>query len=538
MLLSLAAASDRIGAMPDAVPFLARLLGCSPRTARTYRDELVVAGLLRRTADGRLVVDAAALDAWKARAVADFAGRGLRFAFDAVPRAALGWGLSTAELRAVAVVFGDAVGAKADRSGVRTDAERAELAGVGRRYIVAARAQLVAHGCRAISRRVGFRLPDGSSGQLVLRRVALPDDAANRRQLSRRPAMMAGGATAAVAAAATSGSARTLVAGRGTCGRWTAGAPSATKEQSPSATAAHLPISTSEVETPSPRTAVRTDGVASPPVKDGPHEGVVAKGAAVVELAAVAQAGGDLLAILLPPPAATSEAPADREQAGRKQAEQLLADGARLARAVADGRTADLLAGFGVFDRADRVPAAKAGPVLDRRRQGLALRLATVAGGARGAALVVVRVAAAVLRARGVRQLGAVIIRRLEAYVASADLRRAAGTWCELDAAAIAAVVRGERTAPRARGERTDAAPIARDHSAHDDRARRTATGAAVAAARVGDNRLLLRFAERGADLDAVAAALQRPVADLQAVVEVERAARAARFAAGARRTA
>jgi hypothetical protein len=502
-----------LGPLPDSARYLAKLLNVSTRTATTYRDSVTADGIAARTADGMLVLDAAGFARWQERARADFAARALRFAFDAVPIAALAWGLSTAELRAHAIVFGEAVGKLANRAGCRTDSERAALAGVGRRYVVAARATLAERGCRVLEQRVAFRIA-GGAGQLaekVLRRVALPDDAEARRELCKRPALLGTSTRARAAAAADSGRRRPESASRGTLGRWVA--PSATKEHDPSATAVALPIASADGSTPSPRCADQTEHgnrcaadnrMGQQPAAEPTRPGIVD------ELAAAMRPGADRSA-----PLPWQQPPQPVEDLAELLQPQRVAELRRMPAAAA---IASVLAGRGAYTWRDA-------PVrVQRKLDGQLQLLAGDAARVLGAAALddVLRLA---------RQSG----RKTNpgAWFAAALRNRVARVRAGIDARPDFAPRRGEP----------------RDHRQQETRARQLATGSAVAAVRDADRadspptrrdalRALLRNAERGADLAAVAATTGRQLEDLQRVVDAERRARDERFATARRATA
>ncbi|MBL9076991.1 MAG: hypothetical protein JNL08_05785 [Planctomycetes bacterium] len=519
MLASLVA---DLGPLPDCASWLAKLLNISVRTARTYRDSLVGDTIVDRTVDGLLVLNETGFANWQDRARADFEDRDLRFAFDAVPRAALAWGLSTAELRALAVVFGEAVGRLADRKGVRSDAERATLAAVSRRYVVGARRTLAEHGCIVVEQWRACRfVAEGQLGTVerVFRRCRLPADADARRALSKRPALLSKGSMFAAVNAATTGRTRRLATVRaGSSGRWAAPAPSATEEQHPSATRSLFPITPPGGVPPSPRSADPKDGTAEPEARMATE---------VARLAHIAQQGGDVVGELRrqqaqQQPEQRACQANHREQDARQRAATLLGDRERLVRAVGDGRGADLLAAFGVFDRCDHLPLHKAEHSLARSRQGLDLRVAKVAGGLQAGALVVAKVAAAALRSRNLTSLGGAVRWRLEQFVKTGDLAKVAGKFAQLDAEAIPETF-------EARG------PTPKDHSEHP--AVRDARRQIEGLARAGEWRAVLFALERSRSREQgwTAATVSRWTGLSEGHVEqqlaTERTARAARGA-------
>lgn len=153
----LALVLDREAGHPDNCSATGRQLGVHRDTVRRLRDELVHRGLVV-VVDGYLVATAEGCAVQR---------RGC----DPLPRPLLRGRCdrpSLAQLRAAAVVYGDAVGWRADRRGCRSDAERAELAGVHRHTVVAARALLVARGLVAVE--------ELRRGRADLRRARLTED--------------------------------------------------------------------------------------------------------------------------------------------------------------------------------------------------------------------------------------------------------------------------------------------------------------------------------------------------------------------------
>lgn len=119
---------------PDAPTFTARALACSRDSARRWADELVRLGLAERSA-GWLVATAA--------------GRERLRRCDPLPRRLLRPGVADrtpALLRAASVLYGETIGPRASRHGVRGDRERADLAGVHRSTIRGARSLLASVG--------------------------------------------------------------------------------------------------------------------------------------------------------------------------------------------------------------------------------------------------------------------------------------------------------------------------------------------------------------------------------------------------------
>jgi hypothetical protein len=505
LLLALVLDGDR---WPNNATGTAKLLGVTHEAIRLWRGWLVAAGLL--------VVDGAHL-------VATEAGRACLERSDPLPRALLRGERPTPKvLRACAAVYGECIGWRADRRGVRADAERADALCIGRATVAEARRLLAARGL------VKLEKVQRGRARLVRPRAQLD---AKGKPVGAHGSPLCELARQRLAVAAERGR-------RGANGSSSEGANGSSS-----------PHQEASLPCPIGRDApAGTDGAATPAAKDGQASNGNDAANAVSKLAQVAQAGGDVLAELARQraeqnPQRQAEQAKDREASTRRQAERLLADGLRLERAVADGRTADLLAAFGVFDRCERVPQHKAAPLLDRRRQGLAVRLAKTAGSTSRAALVVVQVAAAALRWRKLRSLGALVAKRLERFIADANLVAVAGPWATLDARAVVAVFRGERPAPRGRGERrSDAAPIAKDHAEHP--AMRALRSRIIGAAQAGDWRALLRALnepiarEQGLGARAASDWSGVPEADIEAGLAAAREAAAARFAAARRATA
>jgi len=155
MLLALVL--DRDAGHPDNCSDTGRQLGTHRDTVRRLRDDLVRRGLIavRR---GYLVGTDAGREV-------------LRQGCDPLPRALLrgrGARPSLALLRACAVVHSDAIGWRASRHGCRSDAERAGLAGVARKTVVAARALLVTRGL--------IKVEELRRGRADLRRARLTED--------------------------------------------------------------------------------------------------------------------------------------------------------------------------------------------------------------------------------------------------------------------------------------------------------------------------------------------------------------------------
>ncbi|MBL8754870.1 MAG: hypothetical protein JNK15_16315 [Planctomycetes bacterium] len=496
-----------LGPLPDAVRYLARLLNCSTRTAATYRDSLVGDGIVDRTANGWLVINEGGFGRWKERAVADFGARGLRFAIDAVPMAALAWMLTTADLRGVAIVFGEAVGKNADRPGTRTDAERAALASVSRRYVIAARKTLSEHDCMVVEKwkSVPFISRDKklAAVERVFRRVRLPDDPQARRELCKRPTILSKQSKLAAVAAATAGRQRQLVGGRdATLGRW---APSATREQAPSAMAVVFPIAPSEGSAPSPRNAEQAqaqNGERCAPAKRMEDEPITeAAGAGIFDhLAAALRPGADRSK----PPFSQQQQPKPVEHLGDLLQPERIAKLRTLAAPVA---IAAVLTAGGCYTWTNA-------PV--RVQQQLAAKRDHLGDEA-------------------ARVLGAAALDDVLRLARKARTKKNPGGW-------LAEAVRNRIARVRAGLEsRPDFAPRRgepRDHRKREDRARRTATEAAVVAVQAGNARLLLKFEEAGADLDEVAQQVGRSPDELRRLVDDERQARNERFAAARRSTA
>lgn len=133
MLLALVL--DRPAGHPDNCSATGRTLGQHRDTVRRHRAELLRLGLA--------VVERGFL-------VGTDVARALRQqGCDPLPRAILrgaGGRPTTAMMRAAAIVYADAVGWRAGRHGCRSDSERAGLAGVARKTVVAARMMLVERG--------------------------------------------------------------------------------------------------------------------------------------------------------------------------------------------------------------------------------------------------------------------------------------------------------------------------------------------------------------------------------------------------------
>lgn len=520
-LLVLALVCDREGGHPDNLVALARALSCSRFVVRQWRDSLLHERIIEQV--GGFLRIGPGFAAWRAAAEHDFASRGLRFGFDPLPRRFLAAGHRPAVVHAAAIVYADAIGFRDPRRFVRADEERAALANVSEPTVRRARTEL---------REMRFVEVEAlRRGRANLRRVKLPADAKGTHG-----SPMAEKRAATLAERAERGRVRRPAGGN--CVAREGGNCVAPHHQEPT-----VPVTIRAEAGPA-----RADGAAAPAAKDGQAGSALAPANAVAALAQVAQAGGDLLAELARQraeqnPQQQAEQAQDREASTRQRAERLLADGPRLERAVADGRTADLLAAFGVFDRCDRVAQHKAAPLLDRRRQGLAVRLAQVAGSTSRAASIVVQVAAAALRWRKLRSLGALVAKRLERFIADANLVAVAGPWAALDVRTVAAVFRGERPAPRARGERrSDAAPIAKDHAEHP--AVRALRSRVIGAAQAGDWGRLLRALgepiarERGLGTRAASDWSGVPEATIEAGLAAAREAAAARFDAARRATA
>jgi hypothetical protein len=145
---------------PDAATFTARRLGCSDDSVRRQTRELVGLGLVEQR-DGFLVATAA--------------GRDRLRRCDPLPRRLLRPGVAgrtLAVLRAASVLYGETLGLRASRHGVRGDRERADLAGVHRETIGKARALLTSVGLATFS--------EVRRGRAVLVRGAAVTDAAGR----------------------------------------------------------------------------------------------------------------------------------------------------------------------------------------------------------------------------------------------------------------------------------------------------------------------------------------------------------------------
>lgn len=494
---------------PNNATGTAKLLGVTPEAVRQWRGWLVAAGFV--FVDGGFLV-------------ATEAGRACLERSDPLPRALLRGERPTPRvLRACAAIYSECVGWRADRRGVRSDADRAAALFVGRSTFAEARRLLAARGL--------VKLEKVQRGRARLVRPRAELDAKGK------PVGAHGSPLCELA--------RQRLAVAAERGRW--GANGSSSEGANGSSYPHqVPSEPFPIRRDAP---AGTDGAAAPAAKDGQAGSAHDAANAVAKLAEVAQAGGDVLAELTRQraeqnPQQQAEQAQEREASTRQRAERLLADGPRLERAVADGRTADLLAAFGVFDRCDRVAQHKAAPLLDRRRQGLAVRLAKVAGSTSRAALVVVQVAAAALRWRKLRSLGALVAKRLERFIADASLVAVAGPWATLDARAVVAVFRGERPAPRGRGERRSeaAAPIAKDHA--EQPAMRALRSRIVGAAQAGDWGRLLRALgepiarERGLGARAASDWSGVPEPIIEAGLAAAREAAAARFDAARRATA
>jgi hypothetical protein len=145
---------------PDAATFTARRLGCSDDSVRRQTRELVGLGLVEQR-DGFLVATAA--------------GRDRLRRCDPLPRRLLRPGVAgrtLAVLRGAAVLYGETLGLRASRHGVRGDRERADLAGVHRETIGKARSLLTSVGLATFS--------EVRRGRAVLVRGAAVTDAAGR----------------------------------------------------------------------------------------------------------------------------------------------------------------------------------------------------------------------------------------------------------------------------------------------------------------------------------------------------------------------
>lgn len=141
-LLLIALASDRAEGYPDNVAATARRLGVSRPAVRAWRDSLVTARLLQRTAGG-LLQPGPAWPEFERQARAEFEARGLVWGWDSLPRRMVGR-LTPNALFAAAVLHGECV-ARVKRF-VRSDGERAELANVSRATVRAARDALEREG--------------------------------------------------------------------------------------------------------------------------------------------------------------------------------------------------------------------------------------------------------------------------------------------------------------------------------------------------------------------------------------------------------
>jgi len=145
---------------PDAPTFTARWLGCSDDSVRRQTVELVGLGLVERR------------DGWL---VATPAGRARLRRCDPLPRKLLRPGVAgrtPAVLRAAAVVYGETIGMRAARPGVRGDRERADLAGGHRDLLPKARALLARQGIATFA--------DVRRGRAVLVRASAVLDAAGK----------------------------------------------------------------------------------------------------------------------------------------------------------------------------------------------------------------------------------------------------------------------------------------------------------------------------------------------------------------------
>ena len=161
----LALAAHREDGHPDNCAATGRMLGVDRDTVRAWRQRLLAEGLVELRGGYVVATD-------KGREL-------LRAGCDPLPRALLrgrGKRPSPALLRACAIVYADAIGWRAARRGCRSDGERALLAGVSRRYVVAARLLLADRdliGVEALRR-----------GRADLRRARLTED---RRATHGRP---------------------------------------------------------------------------------------------------------------------------------------------------------------------------------------------------------------------------------------------------------------------------------------------------------------------------------------------------------------
>ncbi len=453
LLLALVLDGDR---WPNNATCTANMLGVTPEAVRRWRGWLSAAGLM--------LVDGSFL-------VATEAGRECLAHSDPLPRALLRGARPTPkELRACAAIYGECIGWRADRRGVRSDADRAAALCIGRATVAEARRLLVARGL--------VKLEKVQRGRARLVRPRAELDAKGK------PVGAHGSPLCELARQRLA-----IAAERGRSGANGSSSEGANRLSHPHQVPSEPFLIRAE------NGPDRQDGAAPPGARDEQTSSAHDAANAVARLARVAQGGGDVLAELARQraeqnPQQQAEHAQDREASTRQRAERLLADGPRLKRATDNGRTADLLAAFGVFDHCDRVPKHRAESLLDRRRQGLALRLAKVAGSTSQAALIVAQIGAAAVRWGKLRSLGALVASRLVRFVADANLADVAGDWATLDANAIAAVFRGERPAPRIRGERRgDAPPMAKDHAGHPHV--RRLRSLIIGAAQAGDWRAL-----------------------------------------------
>lgn len=157
LLLGLVLDGDR---WPDAPTFTACRIGCSDDSVRRMTSELARRGLVEQR-DGFLV--------------ATTAGRARLRRCDPLPRRLLRPGVAgrtLAVLRAAAVLYGETLGMRAHRHGVRGDRERADLAGVHRETVAKARTLLASVGLATFA--------EARRGRALLVRAAAVTDATGR----------------------------------------------------------------------------------------------------------------------------------------------------------------------------------------------------------------------------------------------------------------------------------------------------------------------------------------------------------------------
>lgn len=162
--LLLALALDRDAGCPDNCTAIGRMFGVDRGTVREWRRKLEADGLVGRC-NGFIVAT-------------DLGRERLKAGCDPLPRPVLRARRkpSPPVLRACSVVYTDAVGWQSGRRGCRSDAERAALAGVDRKTVIAARRVLAASGL--------VQIEELRRGRADLRRARLTQD---RRATHGRP---------------------------------------------------------------------------------------------------------------------------------------------------------------------------------------------------------------------------------------------------------------------------------------------------------------------------------------------------------------